>query len=147
MKKLFALILTLILCLSAAALAAPSVDRAGEPIALPETVARIVSMAPSTTRVLTDLGLGEFSLHYLRDKQKREVDFLVARDGIPWFLAEVKASDASLSKSLAHFQSLTCAPYAFQVILDRPFVPVDLFAAPSSPPLVVPALTFLSQLL
>ena len=95
----------------------------------------------------TDLGLGEFSLHYLRDKQKREVDFLVARDSTPWFLAEVKASGATLSKSLAHFQSLTGAPYAFQVILDSPFVPVDLFARPSSPPLVVPALTFLSQLL
>ncbi len=95
----------------------------------------------------TDLGLGDFSLHYLRDKQKREVDFLVVRDGSPWFLAEVKASDAPLSKALAHFQSLTGAPYAFQVILDRPFVPVDLFAAPSRPPLVVSALAFLSQLL
>ncbi len=95
----------------------------------------------------TDLGLGDFSLHYLRDKQKREVDFLVVRDGSPWFLAEVKASDALLSKALAHFQSLTGAPYAFQVILDRPFVPVDLFAAPSRPPLVVSALAFLSQLL
>ena len=94
----------------------------------------------------TDLGLGEFSLHYLRDKQKREVDFLVARDGTPWFLAEVKASDAPLSKFLAHFQSLTGAPHAFQIVLDRPFVPVDLFATPSSPRLV-PALTFLSQLL
>lgn len=57
MKKLFALALALMLCLGAAALAAPTEDRAGEPIALPETVEKIVSMAPSTTRVLTDLGL------------------------------------------------------------------------------------------
>ena len=57
MKKLFALILTLSMLLSAAALAAPTTDRAGEPIALPDAVERIVSMAPSTTRVLTDLGL------------------------------------------------------------------------------------------
>ena len=59
MKKLFALTLALLLCLSAAALAAPTEDRAGMPIQLPETVETIVSMAPSTTRVLTDLGLGD----------------------------------------------------------------------------------------
>ena len=59
MKKLFALLLTLALCLSAGALAAPTEDRAGEPIQLPEAIERIVSMAPSTTRVLTDLGLAD----------------------------------------------------------------------------------------
>ncbi len=59
MKKLFALLLCLALCLSAAALAAPDQDRAGEPIRLPEAVERIISMAPSTTRVLTDLGLAD----------------------------------------------------------------------------------------
>ena len=37
----------------------------------------------------TDLGLGAFELGYLRDKEKRAVDFLVARNGKPWFLAEV----------------------------------------------------------
>lgn len=59
MKKVFALLLTLVLCLSAGALAAPTEDRAGEPIRLPETVDKIVSMVPSTTRVLTDLGLSD----------------------------------------------------------------------------------------
>lgn len=57
MKKGFALLLTIILCLSVGALASPTEDRAGEPIALPESIEKIVSMAPSTTRVLTDLGL------------------------------------------------------------------------------------------
>ena len=32
-----------------------------------------------------DMGLGAFELGYLRDKEKREVDFLVARNGTPWF--------------------------------------------------------------
>lgn len=59
MKNLFALLLTLALCLSVGAMAAPSEDRAGEPIRLPETIEKIVSMAPSTTRVLTDLGLAD----------------------------------------------------------------------------------------
>ncbi len=58
MKKLFALALALMLCLSAA-FAAPTEDRAGEPIDLPGQIEKIVSMAPSTTRVLTDLGLAD----------------------------------------------------------------------------------------
>jgi predicted AAA+ superfamily ATPase len=33
----------------------------------------------------TDLGFGDFDLRYLRDKQKREVDFLVVKDHKPWF--------------------------------------------------------------
>ncbi|MBQ7252610.1 MAG: ATP-binding protein [Kiritimatiellae bacterium] len=94
----------------------------------------------------TDLGYGDFSLHYLRDKQKREVDFLVARDGSPWFLVEAKVSDGRISPALAHFQRATSAPYAFQVVLDAPFRPFDAFAAPSSPPVALPALAFLSQL-
>lgn len=48
-------------------------------------------------------------LHYLRDKLKREVDFLVSRDGEPWFLVEVKQTDRSLSSSLAHFQGARIA--------------------------------------
>lgn len=30
-----------------------------------------------------DMGFGDFALGYLRDKERREVDFLVARDGRP----------------------------------------------------------------
>ncbi len=61
----------------------------------------------------TDLGFGDFELRYLRDKQKREVDFLVVRDRKPWFLVEVKLSDTSLSPSLAYFQGQTKAAHAF----------------------------------
>ena len=91
-----------------------------------------------------DLGLGKFALHYLRDKLKREVDFLVVRDGKPWFLAEVKKGDRSLSPALAHFQSETKAPHAFQVVIDLPFEKADCFS--HRQPIVVPAKTFLSQL-
>jgi uncharacterized protein len=47
----------------------------------------------------TDLGFGEFEWRYLRDKQKRQVDFLVVKNHKPWFLLEVKTSDTSLSPS------------------------------------------------
>ena len=94
----------------------------------------------------TDLGLGTFELGYLRDKEKREVDFLVVRDGEPWFLAEVKHRDESMSPSLKHYQEQTGAPFAFQVTTDADYVGADCFAKPGTP-LIVPARTFLSQLL
>ena len=55
----------------------------------------------------TDLGFGEFELRYLRDKQKREVDFLVVRDRQPWVLIEAKLADTRLSPALAYFQGQT----------------------------------------
>jgi predicted AAA+ superfamily ATPase len=94
----------------------------------------------------TDLGLGEFQLGYLRDKQKHEVDFLVARDGKPWMLVEAKKAQERLGPSLAHFQRQIGAPYAFQVVLEAEYVQADCFAKAGGP-LVVPARTFLSQLL
>ena len=92
-----------------------------------------------------DMGLGRFDLGYLRDKEKREVDFLVARDGEPWFLVEAKHRETSLSPSLLHYQRQVGAPFAFQVVMDADYLDADCFAAPG-PPLVVPARTLLSQL-
>lgn len=92
----------------------------------------------------TDLGLGDFELRYLRDKQKREVDFLVVRDRVPWFLVEVKMSDVSLSPALRHFQEATKARHAFQAVMNLPFENVDCFG--TTRPCVVPARTFLTQL-
>ena len=94
----------------------------------------------------TDLGLGDFELGYLRDKEKREVDFVVVRDGEPWFLVEAKWGEAPLSPSLKYFQDQTGAPFAFQVELGMEYVDRDPFAQPGRP-LIVPARTFLSQLL
>lgn len=93
----------------------------------------------------TDLGLGDFELRYLRDKQKREVDFLVVRDRKPWFLVEAKLSETALSSSLAHFQAQANASHAFQVVINLPYEPVDCFRVHQ--PVAVPARTFLSQLL
>jgi predicted AAA+ superfamily ATPase len=92
----------------------------------------------------TDLGFGSFELRYLRDKQKREVDFLVVRDRKPWFLVEVKLSDTTLSPSLGHFQAQIGAPHAFQTVVNLPYVAADCFK--KQRPTVVPARTLLSQL-
>ncbi len=93
----------------------------------------------------TDLGFGDFELRYLRDKQKREVDLLVVRDRKPWFLVEAKLTDSTLSPALAHFQAQTTATHAFQVVMRLPYEEADCFGVRE--PVVVPARTFLSQLL
>ncbi|WP_456324806.1 ATP-binding protein [Desulfonauticus submarinus] len=92
----------------------------------------------------TDTGLGEFELYFLRTKDGREVDFLVAQNGIPWFLVEVKTGDSRLSKNLFYFQEKTKARHAFQVVINAPYTQVDCFQI--TYPVKVPARTFLSQL-
>ncbi len=52
-----------------------------------------------------DLGLGNFGLHYVRNKEKEETDFLISSDHNPLLLIEAKLSDAEPSKSLLKFQS------------------------------------------
>ena len=91
-----------------------------------------------------DMGLGKFGLHYVRDKEKREVDFLVTREGQPWFLAEVKTSPSDLSPQLSFFQKQIDCPHAFQIVLNADYVDADCFSR--SDPVEVPARTLLSQL-
>lgn len=92
----------------------------------------------------TDLGLGVFELRYIRDTQRREVDFVVIRDGSPWFLVEAKQGVSGLSPHLATFQKLTNAEHAFQVSLTTDYVDANCFG--SNAPLIVPARTLFSQL-
>ncbi len=92
----------------------------------------------------TDLGLGQFELRYIRDLQKREVDFVVIRDGEPWFLVEAKHADTTLSKNLAYFQRQTGAPHAFQVTIQADYISANCFAR--NDPTIVPARTLFAQL-
>ena len=93
----------------------------------------------------TDCGFGEYGLHYLRTLDKREVDFLVTKNNKPWFLVEVKNSNNQrISPHLEHFQSQIKAPHAFQVALNMAYVDKDCFGI--NTPIIVPAMTFLSQL-
>lgn len=57
-----------------------------------------------------DWGRGDFALHYLRDKEKDEVDFLVSEKNRPLFLVECKLSDGNLPKGLLKFQSALKVP-------------------------------------
>lgn len=93
----------------------------------------------------TDNGFGEYNLCFLRDKDKREVDFLVVKNQKPWFLIEVKCDQRkSLSKDLIYFHEQIDAPHAFQVVLSMDYVAADCFS--TTTPKIVPAKTLLSQL-
>ncbi|RZB35195.1 MAG: uncharacterized protein SRB1_00963 [Desulfobacteraceae bacterium Eth-SRB1] len=57
-----------------------------------------------------DLGLGNFSLHYLRNREKEEVDFLLSNNHNPFLLIEAKLSDDHAAKSLIKFQKVLNIP-------------------------------------
>ena len=57
-----------------------------------------------------DLGLGRFSLNYLRNKDKEEVDFLISNNHNPFLLIETKLSDDDAAKSLIKFQKILNTP-------------------------------------
>ncbi len=94
----------------------------------------------------TDTGLGKFDLYFLRDKEKREVDFLVTQDGTPWLMVEVKASvNEPLSKTLTLFKEQIKPQHVLQLAFDLPYVAQDCFAL--NEPRIVSMRTFLSQLI
>ena len=51
-----------------------------------------------------DLGHGRFTLHFIRNKERQEVDFLIANDNEPFLLIEAKMSDTEPSPALKTFQ-------------------------------------------
>lgn len=55
-------------------------------------------------------------LYFLRDVDKREVDFLVTIGRKPWFAVEVKLNDIALSPHMLYFKGKLSIPYAYQVI-------------------------------
>jgi len=76
-----------------------------------------------------DSGLGSYELNYLRDKQQREVDFLVSKDGHPYLLVECKSSMSEpLSPALVYFQKTLAVPHAIQVAIDGEYSGIDPFA-------------------
>lgn len=57
-------------------------------------------------------------LYFLRDQEKREVDFLVAVDRKPWFAVEVKTAQKEPSSRLRYFGERLGIPYLYQVVWD-----------------------------
>jgi len=94
-----------------------------------------------------DSGLGNYELNYVRDKQQREVDFLISKDKTPYLLVECKSSlREEISSALRHFQSELKVPYALQVAMDGTFEGVDPFGY-SGKAIKISAADFLSVLI
>jgi predicted AAA+ superfamily ATPase len=60
--------------------------------------------------IWNDMGLGSFSLHFIKNKEQQEVDFLIADNHRPVLLAEAKLSDAQPSPALIKFQKAVDVP-------------------------------------
>jgi len=59
------------------------------------------------------------NLHYLRDRDGREVDFLITENKSPWFAVEVKTTFKKISKNLNYFDERLDIPFLYQVVLDE----------------------------
>jgi uncharacterized protein len=55
-------------------------------------------------------------LAYLRDRDGREVDFLVLNAGKPWLAVEAKLSDEAVDPSLRYFRDRLKIPFSVQVV-------------------------------
>jgi len=61
-------------------------------------------------------GAGDIRLHYVRDKEKREVDFLLVEKKRPVCLVECKLSQVELAPALLYFQDALKVPVAVQLV-------------------------------
>ena len=90
-----------------------------------------------------DLGLGDFGLHYVRNKEKEEVDFLITNNHNPLLLVETKLSDDTPSKSLLKFQTVLNVP-AVQLV-NKPDI-YKIISNHGSQTLIITACRWLSIL-
>ena len=58
-------------------------------------------------------------LYYLRNVDKKEVDFLLTADKKPWFAVEVKLNETSPSPNLLYFRERLRIPFLYQVIMKK----------------------------
>ena len=65
--------------------------------------------------IWNDIGYGNFSLHFIKNKEQQEVDFLIADDHRPILLIEAKVSNTQPSPALIKFQSALNVP-AIQLV-------------------------------
>lgn len=96
------------------------------------------------THYINDLGLGNLSLHYIRDKEKREVDFVVCGQNKPLLLIECKLQETTPSNSLIYFSRLLKPKRSIQLVAEG-IEPVN-FDEEGLKVEIVPASAFLNEL-
>ena len=87
---------------------------------VPNEAARFENMVAShllkLVHWLTDREGYKAELYFLRDTAKREVDFLVAVAGKPWFAVEVKSQSEHLAPMLPYFRDRLAVPFCYQLL-------------------------------
>jgi len=58
-------------------------------------------------------------LYFLRDVEKREIDFLIAVKNKPWFCVEVKSSSAGIPSALRYFSEKMEIPFVYKVVREK----------------------------
>jgi predicted AAA+ superfamily ATPase len=58
-------------------------------------------------------------LHYLRDKEQREVDFLISVGNRPWFCVETKSSFRDVPISLKYLGAKLKIPFVYEVVKEE----------------------------
>lgn len=91
-----------------------------------------------------DLGLDQLSLHYVRDKEKREVDFLICKKKKPALLIECKRGNPDLDPSLEYFSKILEVPHALQITEEN--IPKKIIRKPGALIQIIPAASFLKEL-
>ena len=82
----------------------------------------------------TETGLGMFEVMYIRDTAKREVDFVLVKDGKPLALFEAKEGEREIAPAIRHFGLMLNLP-CYQIVrdLDRPEAfPNNCFLLPAA---------------
>jgi hypothetical protein len=112
-----------------------------------EPAARFENMvAMELRRAVTnwdDLGYGQFSLHFIKNKEQQEVDFLIANGRKPVVLIEAKTSDTQPSSTLRKFQNALSVPAVQLIGEDEEY---QVFSNDDQSILVAPGYQWLSQL-
>ncbi|MBF0361454.1 MAG: ATP-binding protein [Oligoflexia bacterium] len=66
-----------------------------------------------------DVAGDKMELRYIRDTDKREVDFVVIKNKLPLFAVECKLKENSLSPHIPYFKNRTKIPRFYQVHMDK----------------------------
>lgn len=76
----------------------------------------VASHLLKTCHYWTDTGEGLFELFYLRNKEKKEIDFLITKNKIPWLPVECKLSETNLSPNFMTFLPQIQTSYFLQIV-------------------------------
>jgi len=90
-----------------------------------------------------DLGYGQFSLHFIKNKEQQEVDFLIANGRKPIVLIEAKTSEVQPSSALRKFQNALSIPAVQLIAEDEGY---QILSNNNQSILIAPAYAWLSQL-